>query len=89
VDLQHNTVHKGKQEPATTTWRSGEWVLVKIDFPKQQLPLVHEKASSLDHIQLSGLRATPGTCVFHAVLYSAGDHVDILPVTAADQQWFV
>ncbi len=67
-------------------WGNGEWVLVKADFPAGKLSMVSTQASTPLTMSLEVPANLQDQYVFQVILYNCNDQVELLPVTAQDEQ---
>ena len=66
-------------------WTNGDWVLIKADFLAGKLSMVRQVSTPLT-MSLEVPANLRDQYVFQVVLYYSNDQVELLPVTAEDQQ---
>ena len=81
---------KGKQLqqcfPPKVHWANGDWVLIKADFLAGKLSMVSTQVSTPLTIPLKVPAKSQDQSVFQVNLYGSTDQVELLPVTAEDEQ---
>ena len=76
----HNTPSPGAR------WTNGDWVLIKADFLAGKLSMVSRQVSTPLTMSLEVPADLQDQYVFQVILYDSNDQVELLPVTAEDQQ---
>lgn len=74
----------GAHTPSQVKWRNGDWVLLKLDLQANRLSMLASGLASPYQVTIQP--AGQYKYDFHVILYNVGDEVEILPVTAEDQQ---
>ncbi len=77
---------RGMFSDAPVKWANGDWVLVKADFPARKLSMVSTHVSTPLTMSLRVPASLQAQYVFQVILYNCNDQVELLPVTAEDQQ---
>ena len=67
-------------------WANGDWVLIKADFLAGKLSMVSTQVSTPLTIPLKVPAKSQDQSVFQVGLYGSTDQVELLPVTAEDEQ---
>jgi len=67
-------------------WANGDWVLIKADFLARKLSMVSTQASTPLTMSLKVSANLQDQYVFQVMLNDINDQVELLPVTAEDQQ---
>ena len=67
-------------------WSNGDWVLIKADLRSGRLSMLASQVNTACHINTVGTAEGQKQYVFHVILFDTGDEVELLPVTAEDQQ---
>ncbi len=82
---------RGQNTPSSgVDWTNGDWVLIKADFLAGKLSMVSRQVSRQVSTPLTISLEVPANLqdryVFQVILYDSNDQVELLPVTAEDQQ---
>ena len=67
-------------------WTNGDWVLIKADFSAGKLSMVSAQVSTPLTMSLEVPADLQSRFVFQIMLWNSDDQVELLPVTAEDQQ---
>jgi len=71
-------------------WQAGDWVVLKLDLPRNTLSISHGSTCTAGtmFMPIPGFADAPGQPVFHIILRSRGDQIQVLPVTSEDRLLF-
>lgn len=67
-------------------WASGDWVLIKADFLAGKLSMISTQVNTPLTISLEVPANLQDRYVFQVIMYDCNDQVELLQVTAQDQQ---
>ena len=78
---------RGQDRPSSgAQWTTGDWLLIKADFLAGKLSMVSRQVSTPLTMSLEVPAKLQDQYVFQVILWERNDQVELLPVTAEDQQ---